>query len=95
MDLSSLYLIVKRPLLTEKTNREIGLGKYVFQVARDANKIQIQKAIEKIYKVKVKKVSSLMVKGKSKKVKWNQPGKTSSWKKAVVTLKEGHQIKFS
>ncbi len=95
MDLGGIYSIVKRPLVTEKTNREIAQGRYTFEVAKDANKIEIRKAIEKIYKVKIKKVSSGIVKGKTKKIRWDQPGKTSAWKKAVVTLKKGYEIKFS
>ncbi|MCF7873251.1 MAG: 50S ribosomal protein L23 [Candidatus Omnitrophica bacterium] len=95
MALSSLYSVVKMPLVTEKSNRDIALGKYSFNVDKSANKIQIRKAIEKIYKVKVKKVSTEIVKGKPKKIRWDQPGKTSAWKKAVVTLKKGYEIKIS
>lgn len=95
MDLNLLYSIIKRPLLTEKSNQDIAMGKYSFEVAKSANKIQIRRAVEKIYNVKVKKVSSEIVKGKTKKIRWDQPGKTSSWKKAIVTVKEGYEIKFS
>jgi large subunit ribosomal protein L23 len=95
MDLGFLYSIIKAALVTEKSNRDIALGKYSFKVAKEANKIEIAKAIEKIYKVKVKKVSTEIVKGKAKKIRWDQPGKTSSWKKAVVTLKKGYQIEIS
>ncbi len=91
----SIYSIIKAPLVTEKTTRESVNRKYTFWVAKDANKIEIKRAIEKIYKVKVDKVASLMVKGKTKKVRWNQPGKTASWKKAVVKLREGFEIKLA
>lgn len=95
MDLNLLYSIIKRPLVTEKTNRDVAIGRYSFEVAKFANKIQIRKAVEKVYGVKVKSVSSAVVKGKTKKIRWDQPGKTSSWKKATVTLKKGYEIKFS
>ena len=89
------YSIIKSPLITEKSSREIALRKYCFWVDKGANKIEIKRAIEKVYKVKVEKVASMVVKGKTKKVRHNQPGKTSSWKKAVVTLAEGSEIKVT
>ncbi len=95
MDLGSIYSVIKRPLVTEKSNRDVAAGKYSFEVAKSANKVQIRKAIEAIYKVKVKKVSSEIVKGRVKRIRWDQPGKTSSWKKAIVTLHEGQEIKLS
>ena len=69
--------------------------KYIFWVDSRANKIEIKRAVEKIYNVKVEGVTSMMVKGRTKRVRWNQPGKTASWKKAVVTLKEGNEIKLT
>ena len=51
--------------------------------------------MEIVYSVKVKKVASLIVKGKTKRVRVNKPGKTTAWKKAVVTLKEGQEIKLT
>jgi large subunit ribosomal protein L23 len=95
MAVNSLYSIVKSPLVTEKSSQDIGLGKYSFVVDKSANKIQIRKAIEKIYKVKVKKVSTGIVKPKPKKIRWDQPGKTSAWKKAIVTLQKGYEIKIA
>ena len=92
--LKSIYSIIKSPLVTEKSARDSVFRKYTFQVDNDANKIQIKRAIEKIYKVKVVKTSALMVKGKLKKLKHNQAGMTTSWKKATVTLKEGFEIKI-
>lgn len=89
------YSVIKSPLITEKSNREIAYRKYCFWVDRAANKIEIKRAIEKVYKVKVDKVSAMIVKGKTKKVRWNQPGKTTAWKKAVVTLKQGSEIKLT
>ncbi|MFH1771395.1 MAG: 50S ribosomal protein L23 [Candidatus Omnitrophota bacterium] len=93
--MKSIYSIIKEPLITEKTTRLGVMRKYVFSVAIDANKIEIKRAIENLYKVKAVKISTMTLKGKTKKLKWNQPGKTSSWKKAVVTLKEGQEIKIT
>jgi len=65
--------------------------KYLFSVSKSANKIQIKKAVEDIYKVKVLNVNTQMVPGKLKRVR-TQLGRTPDWKKAVVTLKEGQKI---
>ena len=91
----SLYSVIKSPLITEKGTDLSSERKYIFWVERSANKIEIKKAVEKIYSVKVEDVNSMMVKGKTKRVRWNQPGKTTSWKKAIVTLKKGSEIKFT
>lgn len=90
----SIYSIIKSPLVTEKSARDSVFRKYAFQVDKDANKVQIKRAIEKIYKVKVVKTSVSTVKGKTKRLRFNQAGKTASWKKAIVTLKEGFEIKI-
>ena len=90
----SIYSIVKSPLVTEKSARDSVFRKYVFEVDKNANKVQIKRAIEKIYNVKIVKTSVLTVKGKVKKLRHNQEGKTASWKKAIVTLKEGFEIKI-
>ncbi|MDD3295922.1 MAG: 50S ribosomal protein L23 [Candidatus Omnitrophica bacterium] len=91
----SVYSIIKSPLVTEKLTKDAGYRKYGFWVDRDSNKVEIKKAIERIYKVKVDKISSIMVKGKMKRLRSNQAGKTTSWKKAVVTLREGFEIKLT
>ncbi len=93
--LKGSYSVIRSPLITEKSSREVAYQKYSFWVDKNANKIEIKKAIEMVYKVKVTKVTTMVVKGKTKKVRWNQPGKTSSWKKAMVTLAEGSQIKLT
>jgi len=90
----SIYSIIKSPLVTEKSARDSVFRKYAFRVGKDVNKVQIKRAIEKIYKVKVIKTSVLTVKGKMKRLRFNQAGKTASWKKAIVTLKEGFEIKI-
>jgi len=91
----SIYSIIKSPLVTEKSTRDSVYRKYAFWVDRVANKIEIRQAVERVYNVKVSKVSSMFVKGKIKRIRWNQPGKTASWKKAIVTLKEGSEIKLT
>ena len=93
--LKGSYSVIKSPLITEKSSREVALRKYCFWVDKNANKIEIKRAVELVYKVKVEKVTSMIVKGKTKKVRHNQPGKTSSWKKAIVTLSQGSEIKIT
>ena len=89
--MSGLYEFVNTLLRTEKGADLAGENKYVFSVKKDANKIQIKRAIEQIYKVKVRKVNTEVVPGKPKRVRYHL-GKTPDWKKAVVTLKEGSKI---
>lgn len=83
--------IVKGLLRTEKGSNMMLLNKYLFWVDKSANKVEIRKAVEGIYKVKVNNVNTLTVKGKPKRVRYAM-GKTSDWKKAIVTLKEGDKI---
>lgn len=83
--------IVKGLLRTEKGSNMMAYNKYTFWVDSAANKIEIRKAVEGIYKVKVNNVNTLTVKGKPKRVRYTM-GKTSDWKKAIVTLKEGEKI---
>jgi large subunit ribosomal protein L23 len=99
--------VIKRPLLTEKSARlrETGGGasapaegenyaqQVVFEVARDANKIEIRAAIEKLFKVGVTDVRTLVVRGKEKRM-GRFSGRRPSWKKAFVTLKPGDNIEF-
>lgn len=92
--MSELYNVLKRPLLTEKgTDLKEALNKYLFEIDKRANKIQVKNAVEKIFKVKVDAVHTICVKGKLKRVGRNL-GKRSDWKKAVVTLKAGEKIEF-
>ncbi len=93
-EVNNVYSILKQPLISEKASKDAALGKYVFVVDNNANAIEIKKAVEKIYKVKVLKINTCVVKGKIKRVRYNQPGRTSNWKKAVVTLKKGFEIKL-
>jgi large subunit ribosomal protein L23 len=88
------YDIIKTLVRTEKGTFLEPERKYLFEVARKANKIEIKKAVEEIYKVKVQDVNTSTVRGKLKRVR-QELGKTPSWKKAVVTLKEGHKIEVT
>ncbi len=88
------YQIVKRPLHSEKSVADRDLtNSYHFEVNKKANKIQIKEAIEKLFEVKVKGVRTGNRSGKKRKSR-NKVYKTSSWKKAIVTLKEGDTIDF-
>ena len=88
------YDVVKTLVRTEKGTMLELERKYLFQVAKDANKIEIRKAVEEIYDVKVQSVNTMKVEGKLKRVR-QELGKTAPWKKAIVTLKEGHKIEVT
>ncbi len=77
--------IIIKPIITEKSNEGIEEGKYTFKVDRRATKVDISKAVEKLFNVKVIKVNTVSVKGKEKRVGVHQ-GKTASWKKAIVMI---------
>ena len=83
--------LIKKPVITEKSTSNAQFNKYVFEVRNDANKINIKKTIEEIYKVKVQKLNSLNVKSKPKVFK-GQRGIRSELKRIIVTLKEGNTI---
>jgi len=85
------YQILKNMLRTEKGTNLAVQNKYLFEVDKKANKLEIKKAIENIYNVEVKKVNLIAMRGKVKRVRF-KPGRTPDWKKAIVTLKEGHTI---
>ena len=77
--------IILAPVVTEKSNDELQQGKYTFRVNKKATKVDIARAVEKLFEVKVLKVNTMMVKGKEKRVGYHV-GKTSDWKKAIVTI---------
>ena len=83
------YDIIIKPILTEKAYADIANKKYTFMVAKSANKVEIKKAIEKIFNVEVERVNTLTVNGKIKSNDHGRTsGKTASYKKAFVTLKQ-------
>ena len=79
------YEIIKKPVITENSMDQMADRKYTFEVAKDANKIEIKKAIEEVFGVKVEKVTTMSVLGKVKRMGANS-GKRPDWKKAIVKL---------
>ena len=77
--------IIIAPIITEKSNDGLQSGKYTFKVKKDATKVEIAKAVENLFEVKVLKVNTMIVNGKKKRVRYVE-GKTSDWKKAIVTI---------
>ena len=78
--------IILRPIITEASMSGIANKKYTFKVANDANKIEIAKAVEELFGVKVKKVNTMNVPGKAKRLGAGRLGRTKDWKKAIVQL---------
>lgn len=85
--------IIIRPIITEHSYDVMENNVYTFEVAKDANKIEVKRAIEAIFGVTVKKVNTLNVKPKPKRVRFKK-GYTRTWKKAMVTLSEGDTIEI-
>ena len=77
--------IIIAPVITEKSNDGMQEGKYTFEVSKKATKVDIANAVEKLFEVKVLKVNTVTVKGKLKRM-GKYEGKTSDWKKAIVTI---------
>ena len=86
-----MYEVIRSPLITEKTTNGSEHGQVTFRVAMDASKPEIKQAIEGLFKVKVKAINTVTVKGKSK-IFRGRPGVRSDWKKAIVSLVDGHKI---
>ncbi|MFN3851769.1 MAG: 50S ribosomal protein L23 [Spirosomataceae bacterium] len=89
--------VLKRPIITEKSQKSTAKGKYAFEVDMNANKIEIAKAVEKMYGVTVTDVNTIRQIGKKKSRMTRSRasvGKTSTFKKAIVTLQEGELIDF-
>jgi len=89
--------ILRRPIITEKNTRLMEMNQYTFEVAPEANKIQIKEAVERTFNVKVKKVNTMNVRGKPRRrIRWRGRvpvvGREASWKKAIVTLEPGYTI---
>lgn len=88
------YKIIKRPLITEKSTIQKEMdNQLAFEVDRGANKIEIKKAVERIFKVQVETVRTMNYQGKKKRL-GRTMGRRRHWKKAVVTLKPGQKIEF-
>lgn len=92
--MASLYQVLKRPLVTEKTNAlRDSKNEYAFEVASNANKIEIRQAVESLFGVKVKSVRTAVVRGKYRRTRQGL-GQRPNWKKAIVTLNEGQAIEL-
>lgn len=85
--------IIKKPVITEKSMQLLEENKYTFIVDMRANKPEIRKAVEELFKVNVQRVNTMRVKGKPKRFR-NSAGRTPDVKKAIVTLSEGEKIEL-
>jgi len=88
------YDVIKRPIISEKSTAlaEVA-GRYAFEVATQANKLEIRAAVQKLFNVKVREVRTMVMHGKVKRVGQHLT-KQTNWKKAIVTLAEGQKIDF-
>ncbi|MFI5294742.1 MAG: 50S ribosomal protein L23 [Thermodesulfovibrionales bacterium] len=92
--MNNVYTVIKKPLFTEKGSAlKESENKLLVEVAKDSNKLEIKKAIEEIFKVKVEKVATIKTHGKWKKY-GKSIGKRSDKKKALITLKKGEKLDF-
>lgn len=89
----SLYQVVRRPIITEKSTLLAEGGKYIFEVAKDATKTRVKEAVEHVFGVGVVKVNVMTVRGKMKSF-GRKPKRQRSWKKAVVKLRPGDKIEL-
>jgi len=85
--------IIVRPIITERTSALMEIGQYTFEVLPKANKIEIRKAVEEVFNVKVVRVNTIQVRSKPKRMGAFM-GRSRSWKKAIVTLAAGEKIAF-
>lgn len=92
--MNTQYQVIKRPIISEKsTAQNEMMNTYAFEVAVTSNKQEVREAIEKLFKVKVDTVRTMVVHGKYKR-SGRFVSKRTNWKKALVTLKEGQKIEF-
>jgi large subunit ribosomal protein L23 len=90
----NLHDVIIRPLVTEKSTQQLErAGAYAFVVARDANKVEIAKAIESLFNVRVADVRTMQYRGKEKRL-GRFVGRRAAWKKAVVKLRQGDSIEI-
>lgn len=85
--------IIIRPIISEKTTELMEQHKYVFQVARDANKLTVKQALKDLFNVTPEKVNILNVRGRNRRLRF-RVGKRAAWKKAIVTLSVGDKIEI-
>ena len=84
--MANVYDIIIRPIITERSMADVANKKYVFEVAKSAGKVEIKKAVEEIFGVKVEKVNTIRMEGKEKRQGAAPAGRRASWKKAMVKL---------
>jgi large subunit ribosomal protein L23 len=89
----NVHDVIVRPLVTEKSMAGIANGEYTFAVDLRANKVEIRKAVEAIWNVKVERVNTMRVHGKTRRM-GRTAGRRPDWKKAMVKLAQGHRIEF-
>ena len=85
--------VINRPVISEKSYALLAVNKYTFRVHERANKTQIRQAVEELFEVKVQKVAVLKVQSKPKRRGFTK-GRRPGWKKAIVQLREGHEIEI-
>ena len=90
---TTAYDIIKRPVITERSMAQTEMKRYTFEVAKTANKIEIAKAVAEVFNVKVDKVNTVNVLGKTKRM-GRTSGKRPDYKKAIVKLAAGESIEF-
>ena len=94
MVMNNLYNTVIAPIITEKATKISEKNQYVFKVKIDSNKKEIKKAIEQLFKVKIKKIKTIKIKGKNKIFKGTK-GRRSDYKKAIICLNKGENLDYS
>jgi len=95
MNIENKFIVLREPHTSEKSTIVADkLNQFVFKVATSATKLEIKNAVEDIFKVKVEKVSTINVKGKSKRFRGRE-GKRNDWKKAYVALQDGFDLDFA
>ena len=92
--MDNILSLIRRPIVTERATQLKALSnQYVFRVAPEANKQQVKRAIERLFKVKVLSVNTMNVRGKARRIGNSPAGSRSSWKKAIVMLQQGQELK--
>ncbi len=91
LNFAKIPTVLTQPRISEKAGRLAGMNKYVFKVANKANKVEVKKAVEAAYKVRVTQVNIVTNQGKKRNF-GSKTGMTSAFKKAIVTLKQGDKI---
>ena len=84
--MKTAYDVIIRPIITEQSMEDLDIKKYAFEVAKDANKIEIKKAVEEIFGVTVVQVNTVNVRGREKRTGAYPKGYSAAWKKAIVKL---------